>query len=160
MSFQVKQHPPNLTSRFDEFLFASVCVETGGHSLSVLSALARMDVDPWEQASRLAAMPNPAAVKTLAVALGSIQQIIWSDSEAEAAATRLIQLLPQGSEPSPTAKMPSSGAPLTGYWWIWVAFAVAMALHSPRHRATTKQDVPAPASSPIKNINPPNIISP
>lgn len=159
MDFLVKQRPINLTPRFDEFLFASVCVDRGGHSLSVLSALARMDVDPWEEASRLAAMPNPSAVKTLAVAL--IQQKSWPDSEAEAVAARLIQLLPRDSErPQTTAKTPASGAPLTGYWWIWVGFAVAMALHSPTHRATTKQDAPAPASFPISNSKSSSINSP
>jgi hypothetical protein len=33
--------------------------------LTVLSALARMDVDPWEEATRLAAMPTAIAERTL-----------------------------------------------------------------------------------------------
>ena len=41
-----------LESQYDAFLFASVC-ETGEMTLSVLSVLARQDVDPWQEAARL-----------------------------------------------------------------------------------------------------------
>jgi hypothetical protein len=53
----------NLTSRYDEFLFAPICEEVVGMRLSVLSALARMNLDPWEEASRLAAMHKAIAHK-------------------------------------------------------------------------------------------------
>jgi hypothetical protein len=39
----------NFSSRYDYFLFAPICEEANGMQLSVLSALARMDVDPWEE---------------------------------------------------------------------------------------------------------------
>ena len=41
----------NVTSRYDNFLFAPICDEPGGMRLSVLSTLARMNVDPWEEAA-------------------------------------------------------------------------------------------------------------
>ena len=43
--------------RYDEFLFATICENPNGTQLSVLSALARTNVDPWEEAERLSAMP-------------------------------------------------------------------------------------------------------
>src|ERR1700731_341397 len=49
---------PSFTSRYNQFLYAPICDEANGMQLSVLSALARMDVDPWEEATRLAAMPK------------------------------------------------------------------------------------------------------
>jgi hypothetical protein len=55
----------SLSSRYDHFLFAPICEEAHGMQLSVLSALARMDVDPWEEATRLAAMPTATAERTL-----------------------------------------------------------------------------------------------
>src|SRR5689334_14562466 len=58
-----------LSSRYDDFLFAPVCEEANGTRLSVLSALARTNVDPWEEASRLAAMPKMIAAKSLLSAL-------------------------------------------------------------------------------------------
>jgi hypothetical protein len=45
---------PGPGSDFDAFLFAPVGEERNGMLLSVLSALARLDVDPWQEAARLA----------------------------------------------------------------------------------------------------------
>ena len=39
-----------LGREFDKFLYASVGNDNDGMPLTVLSALARMDVDPWEEA--------------------------------------------------------------------------------------------------------------
>ena len=41
---------PRLGCEFDRFLYASVGDDNNGMPLTVLSALARMDVDPWEEA--------------------------------------------------------------------------------------------------------------
>ncbi len=43
-----------LGSEFDNFLFAPIGVDKNGMVLSVVSALARLDVDPWEEAEELA----------------------------------------------------------------------------------------------------------
>lgn len=45
-----------LTTQFDSFLFAPVCDDPNGLQISVLSALARINRDPWKEAARLAAM--------------------------------------------------------------------------------------------------------
>ena len=55
----------NITSAFDAFLFAPIDDEPGGMPLSVLSALARMNVDPWEEAARLATLSTSDAERTL-----------------------------------------------------------------------------------------------
>lgn len=41
-----------LDSRFDPFLYAAVREGTDGAPLTVLSVLARLDIDPWEEAAR------------------------------------------------------------------------------------------------------------
>jgi hypothetical protein len=41
-----------LGSEFDDFLYASIGEDSNGVLLSVLSALARLDVDPWEEAAK------------------------------------------------------------------------------------------------------------
>jgi hypothetical protein len=41
----------NPGSEYDDFLFASMGEDRNGLPLSVLSALARLDVDPWEEAT-------------------------------------------------------------------------------------------------------------
>jgi hypothetical protein len=38
-------------AEFDNFLYASIGADRNGMPLSVLSALARLDLDPWEEAS-------------------------------------------------------------------------------------------------------------
>jgi hypothetical protein len=47
-----------LGPEFDAFLYAPVDEEGNGVLLSVLSALARLDVDPWREAAELARMPT------------------------------------------------------------------------------------------------------
>ena len=85
----------SLSSRYDHFLFAPICEDANGMQLSVLSALARMDVDPWEEATRLAAMPKAIAGRTLVATLDRVLGKSSNPSETEVIAGRLVQLLPQ-----------------------------------------------------------------
>ena len=56
---------PLIGSEFDEFLGASIGEDRNGMGLTILSARARLDVDPWEEATSLARMPRNAAVVRL-----------------------------------------------------------------------------------------------
>ena len=106
--------------------------------LSVLSALARIDVDPWEEATRLAAMPIAIAERTLVSILNRVLGKSWNPSETNVIAERLVQLLPQRGEGVTIA--PTAGARIgmqQTYWWVWLGFALAISLLSPRHQATT-----------------------
>ena len=145
------------TSRYDDFLFASICEEANGMRLSVLSALARMNVDPWDEAARLAAMPKAVAERTLVSILDLVSGRRWNPSEAGVVAARLVRLLPQRGDAATIAAADAArvGARRTNYWWVWVVFAIAISLLSPRHHATTT-DVGASASkssatSPLKS---------
>jgi len=80
-------------SRFDRFLFAPLH-ENGEAPLSVLSALARQDIDAWQEAARLAQLPKDHAVNSLASTIWKSDSERWSPSEASFAAARLIELLP------------------------------------------------------------------
>jgi hypothetical protein len=57
----VPHHPSafGLTVRYNDFLFAPIGEQANGMQLSVLSALARMNVDPWEEAARLVGPLGP-----------------------------------------------------------------------------------------------------
>jgi hypothetical protein len=129
----------NLTSRYDEFLFAPICEEAGGMRLSVLSALARMNLDPWEEASRLAAMHKAIAQRALVSILDSVPNRNWEPSEAGAIAARLVGLLPQRSDGPTTAatEIAAVRAQRTSYWLVWVCIAIAISILSPHHQATT-----------------------
>jgi hypothetical protein len=106
--------------------------------LSVLSALARMDVDPWEEAARLAAMPKAIVGRTLVSTLDSIAGRSWNPSETEVIAARLVRLLPHQGEDETIAPTDASGVGTQrAYWLVWLGFALAISLLSPRHQATT-----------------------
>jgi len=84
-------------SRFDRFLFASLH-ENGETPLSVLSTLARQDVDAWQEAARLAQLPKDHAVNSLASTIWKSNSERWSASEASIVAARLIELLPSQND--------------------------------------------------------------
>jgi hypothetical protein len=130
------------SSRYNDFLFAPICEDTNGTRLSVLSALARMDVDPWEEATKLAAMPKAIAQSTLISTLELLSGKSWKAPEAEVVAARLIQLLPEGAEAPKAAAREIAGvrAQRTSYWLVWLVFAVAISFLSPHHQATTDAD--------------------
>jgi hypothetical protein len=53
-------------SEFDDFLFTEIGEDARGMTLTVLSALARVDVDPWMEAAELARLSSTAATERLA----------------------------------------------------------------------------------------------
>jgi hypothetical protein len=139
----------NLSADYNDFLFATVCEDANGTQLTVLSALARIDVDPWEEAGRLAAMPSADAARALISMLDHACGKNNDVAEAEATATRLVQLLPRsgssaavGLAPMATAgamkdPLQSYKASLKSYWWVWIGLAVVVSFITPRPDAAT-----------------------
>jgi hypothetical protein len=82
-----------LGSEFDNFLFAPIGEDRNGMLLSVLSALARLDVDPWQEADDLARLPGETATQRLASLIAALPDGAHLDPGA--VATRLIALLPR-----------------------------------------------------------------
>jgi hypothetical protein len=81
-----------LPPAYDEFLYAPVGESTNGAPLTVLSVLARQNLDPWEEAAALSRLPPDTAVCRLtAMITASPGQ---SPNQA-AVAGRLIALLPR-----------------------------------------------------------------
>ncbi len=83
-----------LESEFNEFLFAIVGEERIGVPLSVLSAFARLGLDPWVEAARLSDLPRESAVTRLSGAIASLPAGRWDFAETRGIATRLIGVLP------------------------------------------------------------------
>jgi hypothetical protein len=81
-------------SELDDFLFASIGDEESGMTLSVVSALARLGFDPWREAARLAALPKPQAIATLAGLFDRLPRPGDRQHDEIGQATRLIDLLP------------------------------------------------------------------
>jgi hypothetical protein len=82
-------------SEFDDFLFAQIGDEKNGMTLTVLSALARQDVDPWEEAAALTRMPEEAAADRLAILIATLPDRLPGRQAPKVVATRLVALLPR-----------------------------------------------------------------
>jgi hypothetical protein len=86
-------HSP-LGTEYDNFLFALIGDDRNGMPLSVVSLLGRMDLDPWEEAARLAGLAADAAVQKLALLLRALPAQSMPQLDPDGAAARLIALLP------------------------------------------------------------------
>lgn len=120
----------SLGSEFDDFLLATIGDDHSGMQLSVLSALARLDVDPWEEAAALARLPNDNATRKLAALLAALPAGPTERDDSRTIAARLIPLLPHRAPP---------GAPT----------ATRSPVQQPRTQAPTQAPSQAPTHSPI-----------
>src|SRR6187200_2302521 len=57
---------------FDDFLYAAIGADRNEMPLTVLSALSRLDVDPWAEAAELSELPKDAATQRLASLIGRL----------------------------------------------------------------------------------------
>jgi len=96
-----------LRKDFDEFLFASVGNDANGNPVTLLTVLARLGVDPWEEAADLAHLSREPAMQRLASRLEAIPNGPASPADTVNIATRLIALLHR----SPPRKAASPEAP-------------------------------------------------
>jgi hypothetical protein len=81
---------------FNDFLIAPVGNDSNGMLLSVLSALARQNVDPWQEAAELARLPRETAIQRLAVLIATLPDGAPPPHQnPSATAAALIALLPR-----------------------------------------------------------------
>jgi hypothetical protein len=80
-------------SGFEQFLFAPIWEEEHGGSLTILSAFARLGIDPWGEAARLAAMPRAGAASALSSILARLPKADPEQNDP-ALARHLVDLLP------------------------------------------------------------------
>ena len=90
-----------LHSDLNDFLFASVGDEQNGMPLNLVSALTRLDLDPWEEAARLAALPKAVAVEALAPMIARLPISRLPQSDNLAISQRLVELLPARRQAAP-----------------------------------------------------------
>jgi len=146
----------NVTSRYDDFLFAPVWDESGGMRLSVLSALARMNFDPWDEAARLATLPAPDAERALASTLDLLPGRPQASPETGILGARLVALLPKAGAAT-TAKLATITADqerMTNYWFLWLCIAIAMsflfAFRPPTKAGAVVSPPPSSAALPME----------
>ena len=145
-------------SDLNGFLFADIGVEGSGMSLSVISALARQGLDPWEEAGRLARLPRMVAADGLARLIAAMPASPWPMPDATAIAARLVALLPgrdgRSLHPSPVVFSNPLSVEKTRPSGPWLMVAIlAMALLAGLAAAVA----PAPAQP---RAAPPSVAAP
>ena len=144
-------------SNLNTFLFADVGVEANGMPLSVASVLARFDLDPWREASRLADLSRSKSIEALAELISGSASC-WSAAEAVPIAARLVALLPRHPAAAPDPlRRPGSRARLAranARWFAILALLAALfaglasgVTLSPSG-AAADNSLPAPAAGP------------
>lgn len=82
-------------SEFDAFLYATIGEDRNGMILSVLSALVRLDVDPWQEAAKLARLPGAAATQRFISLIETLPDGLPANLDARTISAHLIELLPR-----------------------------------------------------------------
>ena len=89
---------------FGDFLYAQIGADADEMPLSVLSALSRLDVDPWEEAAEMSELPRDAAAHRLSSLIARLPGGRWAQLDSQAIADRLVELLPACVEVSSSNK--------------------------------------------------------
>lgn len=80
---------------FDPFLQAFVGEDQNGNAVTVLSALARLELEPWDEAAALASLKKEAAVSRLEVLLLQFRDVPALKQDNGVLARQLTRLLPK-----------------------------------------------------------------
>jgi hypothetical protein len=145
------------TSEFDKFLFAPIGDERNGMLLSVLSALARLDFDPWLEAANLARMPKETATERMISLIAALPDRPLAQQDSATVAARLIALLPCGNDSdSPSRAMALGGVAAvnsrTILFVILMAFLLGAQLFMAGRQLPAQTDrASAPASGTVRH---------
>jgi hypothetical protein len=111
-----------LHSDLNDFLFASVGEEQNGVTLSVVSALTRLGLDPWEEAARLTPLPKARAAEALATLIARLPILRTLSSDDLVISQRLVKLLPD-EKPARLEGRERAGAEQKKYWQAMILLA-------------------------------------
>jgi hypothetical protein len=135
---------------FDDFLYAAIGADRNEMPLTVLSALSRLSVDPWEEAAELSELPKETAAQRLASLIARLPGGRWAQ-DAKAIADRLIELLPRRSRSTVQASEKARGLQrMSNSPFVFVCAAVALAaliIAATFEKSRRSDEADAPASS-------------
>ena len=121
-------HPDG--SDYDAFLFAEVGEDRTGASVTVLSALARLDLEPWSEARELSGLNREDAQVRLMTHFEAITDIPALALASEGRAAKLVLLLPKRAplRASKTLKAGPVTFPRLSMFWTTMALVGVVAL--------------------------------
>ncbi|MEO0916225.1 MAG: hypothetical protein AAFY31_04475 [Pseudomonadota bacterium] len=120
-------HPDG--SDFDAFLQAELGEDENGVAVTVLSALARVGLEPWTEAKELARLGRKDAEVRLNEHLVAITDVPALDLASRSEAAKLVSLLPKRTPPvfAKTPQTTTISFPQVSLFWIALAIiAVAV----------------------------------
>ena len=129
----------------DIFLFAAVGDEIDGIPLSMISALTRLGLDPWQEAGRLSSLSSREAVEQLARLIAEVPGIFRPLGETREIAGGLVGLLPKRDDRRASARQvqirsrysrPTLPRP-SQFWVACFVFAAAVLLSAVVHDGFT-----------------------
>jgi hypothetical protein len=151
-----------LRTDFDPFLYASIGEDCNGTRMSVLTGLARSDLDPWQEAARLATLSVHAATERLIALIRSLPGRSWTDMELAVTATRLVALLPHGVSAADGRAPPQRRGHAVKTPQPWLIFVVLLGLAvgaqlmlSGRQHPASESPPDRPAVSQSGGVSPP-----
>jgi hypothetical protein len=83
------------TSRLDRFLYAPIREDANGLMITVLSAMARQELDPWEEAAKWAQLARSSAIQRVTELIATVASGPPVSESSLEAANRLVTLLPR-----------------------------------------------------------------
>ena len=131
--------------------------------LSVISALARLDLDPWQEAVNLAGLPGETATTRLASLIAALPDGPSTHRDAGSIAARLIALLPREASSSVASRTMLTGSgeatKFRAYIYLCAVFTILFMLAAQGivvvSRRLPAPDAHAPASSTVSPQMPP-----
>jgi len=141
----------NLSASFNDFLFATVCEERNGMPLSVISALARLDLDPWVEAAELSRMPQEGAGRRLTSLLAGVVNDPPAQPDHATISARLVALLPTVARTAVVARGHAAGVPSgpqrSALGILWLIFLASMVVNLMVGSLAPSSSAPKPVPS-------------
>lgn len=115
--------------KHDGFLFAQIGDDWRGMQVSVLSAVARLGVDPWQEASKLEGLTAEEAGQRPDTLLSDLPGVPAMGTDYRAIAVRLVSLSPGRVQPRPANGITVSAAPNRSTIAIIALFFFVVLIH-------------------------------
>ena len=105
-----------LRTDLNDFLFTPIANDEHGMHLTMLSALARSGVDPWDEAASLAALSRESATQKLVELLAGVPNGPSPGDQTASLAARLVAQLHASPTPKLTPVAPTTAVPRDHEW--------------------------------------------
>ena len=142
--------------KFDEFLFTPIGEEENGMVLNVMSAFARRNVDPWEEAGRLSRLPRDVATRELCAMIAELPPGA-NRASPRSIAERLIAPLPfsagSGGSPGTAPKRAALTRRETARTAVVLLFLLVLTVFAAiAQQLAPVEHVPAPTSDAVGSV--------